>query len=1095
MSRISTPQEPEDLSVIEEAQVLLSHFMRHSSRETQGSPAGNRSDHDSAPGEYAGPGKPLWKNARKHDRLTRTPIESRSPSTADGKHRLISSAPRTPDSLKPSEQGKRITPSSPGGGLEIPGARRSGRTRTGPTNYYDRANYLGFGSDEEVGDSHAKSSPTTSRQTRFSSNTPASKPSSWVNDRNEKFRVIYSSPHVQILKSPFESLDDLGILGRACYSSARSPTECAKKYQGGPPSADEILHVDFDQTEMAAVLDLFSFFGLEPPESSDMALSDQIIQTASIYETPRNISKKILRICELSRILSDDRVEGPDDIHTWLSKSIKPDQKDKNKRQARRLIRKTLGLSKSKYQDSELLCSGNQLRRLSRSLPSALILSRRESGDIDAFIEDARKGCLASSSCVIKATASDGGSVKMVRSLNRILQRRELGIRVNQQLCSTINEDLKLAKTWKGASNDVIVLAWAPDGTKFAAGATAQCDEHNMEYNRNNNLVVGDVVNNRLTELPDHWISRPSTRTAGSRTVHDDRLWMSVTSIEWWDDALFTASYDNTVKMWDTSNQNASCFRTLRHDSKVEVMARSNFEGNLLATGTRSIGLWRLADTTYIPLELPRARSRKDRELVPTSLAWGAIKETGNILLAGMCEKDDGMPHTGLLAGWHIGEALITPMQFSPNSQNMFDIKWHPTLPIFAAATSVGHGPANKNSKETRSLVRLYQPLSSKTCTMEFECPALDINEVNVCPMNPNYVTASCTDGVTYVWDHRRPDQILHKLRHGEPLNQVDETISREQADVGVRIALWGDRIDEFYTGASDGVLKRWDILRAPENVLVQDTAKFEEEIMCGVFSKDKSNLLIGDAAGGIHLLSPGPFSSTEGLSMEFKPASQPQLRLPHDGYGSDPESGIRTGAELLSSGKLVRHPIYGVGQGPRYDGPFAAWARPENTPQDEIVRTRLKQEVQLRQLYGVRPECRIGLDTASREDVKAQIKLAHIRNQQRTHNKRAREVLADPAYARTGFIDLVDDRHDPSPSFSHRPKRRMDDVPPASGVEIIDLTGDTDTDEEDNGPKADIHFAEFKTALKEVEEELEEDFWWPSSGTIDANIQDINGI
>ncbi|RAL02027.1 WD repeat protein [Aspergillus ibericus CBS 121593] len=1094
MSHISPPQEPEDLSVIEEAQVLLSHFMRHSSRETQGSLAGDRSDQDSAPGEWTGPGKPLWTNARKHDGLSRTPIDSRSPSAVDGKHRLISSAPQTPDSSRSSEQGKRITLSPPGGGQKIPGARRSGRTRTGPSNYYDKANYLGFGSDEEVCDSHAKSSPTTSRQTRFSSNTPASKPSSWVNDRNEKSRVIYSSSRVRIVKSPFVSLDDLGILGRACYSSARSPAEYAKKYQGRPASSDDILHVDFDQAEMAAVLELISFLGFRLPESLDMALSDQIIQTVCIYETPREISKKIWRMCELAQILSDDQVEGPDDIYTWLSRSIKPDQKDKNKRQARRLVRKTLGMSKSNCHDDGQLCSDERLRRLSWFLPSAMILSRRESDDIDAFIEDAKKGGLASCSCVIKATASGGGSVEKTRSLNRILQRRELGICIKQQLCSTIIKDFKLAKSWKGASNDVIVLAWAPDGTKFAAGAAAQCDEHNMEYNRNNNLIMGDMVNNRLTELPDHWISRPSSRTAASRTVHDDRLWMSVTSIEWWEDALFTASYDNTVKMWHTSNHNASCFKTLRHDSKVEVMARSNFERNLLATGTRSIGIWRIADTTYVPLELPRARSRKDRELVPTSLAWGAIKETGNILLAGMCEKDEAMPQTGLLAGWYIGEASITPMQFSPNSQNMFDIKWHPTLPIFAAATSVGQGPANRNSKETRSLVRLYQPLSSKTSTMEFECPALDINEVNVCPTNPNYVTASCTDGVTYVWDHRRPDQILHKLRHGDPLNQVDETISREQADVGVRLALWGDRIDEFYTGASDGVLKRWDILRAPGDVLLQDTAKFKEEIMCGAFSKDKSNLLIGDAAGGVHLLSPGPFSSAEGLSMEFKPASQPQLRFPHDEYGSDPGSGIRTGAELLSSGKLARHPIYGVGQGPRYDGPFAAWARPENTPQDEIAQTRLKQEIQLRQLYGVRPECRIGLDTVSREDVKAQIKLAHIRNQQRYHNKRAREELANPAHTRTSFIDLVEDRHDPSPSFSHRPKRRMDDVPSASGVEVIDLTGDTDT-EETPSFKADIHLIEFKAAVQEVEEELEEDFWWPSSGTIDANIQDIDGI
>ena len=34
-------------------------------------------------------------------------------------------------------------------------------------------------------------------------------------------------------------------------------------------------------------------------------------------------------------------------------------------------------------------------------------------------------------------------------------------------------------------------------------------------------------------------------------------------------------------------------------------------------------------------------------------------------------------------------------------------------------------------------------------------------------PNNTNYITAGCTDGVTYVWDFRMPDKVLHKLEHG----------------------------------------------------------------------------------------------------------------------------------------------------------------------------------------------------------------------------------------------------------------------------------------------------------------------------------------
>ncbi|PYH98355.1 WD40 repeat-like protein [Aspergillus ellipticus CBS 707.79] len=1080
MSHRFMPQDSEDLSVIEEAEVLLSQFMRQSPRDIQGSTARHDKSLDSTPD--------------KHTRLPRPCIDYRSPLSANGNQQTASIL-QTVEPFKTSHQDKQpITSSLLDGTHEILRARRSGRAKTGPANYYDKTNYLGFDCDEEVCYSQTKSQPVRAQKFHYPSNTPSSQFSYSHHDLKRNSHVIYSSPYVQILKSPFKSLDDFKDLSYACYSPVYCPAEYAREYRRGSPSADKILHFDFDQQELKAVLNLFAFYGYKLCGDLDMSLSDQIIHSASIYNAPQRISKRIWRICELAQILSQ---EGSCDSNTWLLEVMVSEPKDRNTRYAQRLIRKIWGLDKNNSLKSQPLCSDDQLQGLSAALTSAQSLKLRKFTDIDAFIADARRGCLASSHCVIKTSVSGRRSAEIPWSLNGILQRRELGHRINRHLCSSINEEFKLAKTWKGASNDVIVLAWSPDGTKFAAGATAQCDEHNMEYNRNNNLVVGDVVNNCLTELPDHWVPRPSGRAAASRTVNDHRLWMSVTSIEWWDDALFTASYDNTVKMWDNPTISTTCFKTLRHDSKVEVMARSNFDGNLLATGTHSFGLWGIAESIYTPLEMPRPRSRKDIELVPTSLAWGAIQATGNILLAGMSEKDDGVPQTGLLAGWHIGEASATPIQFSPNSQNMFDIKWHRSMPIFAAATSLGHGLTNKTSKDTRSLVRLYQPLSSRACTMEFECPALDINDVNICPMNPNYVTASCTDGITYVWDHRRPGNILHRLKHGVPLNQVDETISREQADVGVRIALWGDRIDEFYTGASDGVLKRWDILRGPEDVLVQDMARFEEEIMCGAFSKDKSNLLIGDAAGGLHLLSPGPFSNPGSLSMEFKRAPGPQRPHSQDDSESNPDSGIEVGSQLLASGKLIRHPVYGVGQGPYYDGPFAAWARPENTPRSEIAQTSLMEGVQLRQLDGILPELRIGLDTESQEDVKAQIKLANIRNKRR-HQKRGNEMLAPGDNFKANIVNSACDGDDLSSSLSRRPKRRVGEMPQASDlscteIEIIDLT--VDDAEENTNPTGGIRLAEFKTALEELEQELEEDFWWPSSEVIDANIQYNDGI
>ncbi|KAJ8148461.1 hypothetical protein LV165_008378 [Aspergillus fumigatus] len=489
------------------------------------------------------------------------------------------------------------------------------------------------------------------------------------------------------------------------------------------------------------------------------------------------------------------------------------------------------------------------------------------------------------------------GPIRALNNVNALLQNRELGGPVKRQLRTKVKSEFSLLKTWKGASNDVNVLAWSPDGTKFAAGATAQCDEGNMEYNRGNNLVIGDLTCNRLEEVPGHYIIRPPGRAASQRALSDNRLFMSVTAMQWFDDTLFTASYDNTVKLW------------------------------------------------------------------------------------------------------------------------------------------------------------------------------------------------SCTNGVTYVWDYRKRDQVLLELSHGEPLNQLDELLEREQDDVGVRMALWGDEINQFYTGASDGIVKQWNILRAQEDALTKNVFGIEEEIMCGAFSSDKSNLLIGDAGGGIHILSTSNSSPHEGRDpneaerkMQFRHAAQP----PCDDHASDSESGLVAARKLLNSGKLKRHPVFGVGQGPHYDGPYAGWARPGNPDKPHLAS--LRPDVKMRQLDGPAPKDRIGLDEESRQLVEAHIQLARIRNQRRNEYKRKRTV---------DVIDLCSDEED-NRSPERQAQSRHIYIGDFMGIanlqcEVIDLTGDTDTDSEENASIARARSPCFKfpkvdSSLETLEAGLEDDFWWPDSGQVNPN-------
>lgn len=998
-----------------------------------------------------------------------------------------------------------------------PAARRSGRQKTEPVNYYEKM-CLFVDSDENDVSDGVDASRSQKSVLRSSPDLRLWPPKSF---REHKIAdpwdylqtyIIHSSPDIHILRSSYTSLDNLGGLDRAPYAPERNPVYYGRRI--GEKAEAKVLHVDFDQGEMAAILNLLSFYACQGSLYPESSLADQVIKIMSTNKHPATFVNGISWMCELARILLED---GVTDMNTWLLQATKSNLVQRKLPRVKRLI-KDIGSSQSIADEDN--------SRLSSHLTHAFALRRRHSSDIHAFLSDAVSGHLSTVPCIIRAVrVKDKDSsvscrtLRSLKTLNRTLHNRELGC---DRLQADFAGELKPSKYWKGASNDVIVLAWSPDGTRFAAGATAQCDQHNMAYNRGNNLVLGDLTKNSLKELPDHRISHPGGA---------DPLFMSVTSMQWFDDILFTASYDNTVKLWDVASYtNARCSNTLRHDSKVQVMARSNFDQDTLATGANSIGLWNIKELNYTPLEIQQRQRKKDIELVPTSLAWGTIQATKNILLAGMSEKEDGVPQNGLLAVWRADEASTTPLHLSPNSQNIFDIKWHPSMPYFAT----GSAAAPSRASTSKSVVRVYQPLVSKMNTMEFDCPALDINDVTFCPTNPNYVTASCTDGSTYVWDWRNPKNVLLELQHAWPLNQVDENIPREQADVGVRLALWGNGVDQFYSGASDGVLKRWDILRSQEDAHVCDVTKFQEEIMGGVFSSDKTNLLIGDAAGGIHVLSSSPFHNNEDLRMTFERANEDV----HDG-NADTESGVEAAAELAKHGRLVRHPIFGFGQGPHYDGPFADWARHGYTPRNQFARPSLRDEILVRQLDGAPLEHRRGLDEQSRKDIASHIQLARIRNQQQHENKRKRQNFPSSSKAVSGdsnFINLCSEEEEKEKIKLPRPKskskRRAAKAQARSraiktGPEFIDLTLDSDPEDEvaslgkgtpsrlqenknegekERPIKNERHQSEWYPPASGpglvdpvtnhlsklgILEELEEDFWWPDN--IDPNIQDTD--
>lgn len=547
---------------------------------------------------------------------------------------------------------------------------------------------------------------------------------------------------------------------------------------------------------------------------------------------------------------------------------------------------------------------------------------------------------------LVQSPPSSGLDLAYPASLDRILRSRELGssggrswsskarMKVSDELQNHVFDTLGPRRYFHGTPRDVTTLAWACDGNRFAAGAIAMDDEASMQYNGPNNLLLGDVEKNSLIELPEHHVPRPiitSSHNVNSlhamRETQDPRLFKTVTAVEFSDDGnlLFSAGGDGVVRMYDTNM--GVCLSSHKHRAEVSLLAK-NPNGVLASacnlTDDGSISILRCDEerlSSVCEFGPSRADVQSSLPISPSALKWGS-GTFSNFLLAGFMSEssDDDRLTAGEILLWDSTNGQKIDL---PTVRNVFDVAWNPSPSSGSSLFAVAGARAGKR---LRSTIECFAPNQGRASrVLQWDCPALDINDLIYCPHDDNIIAAGATDGKVYIWDKRfanRNQLPLHTLSHSRTKNVLDHNLNREVADSGVRFLSWSATGNRLYSGSSDGTVKIWNPYRTSQDALVKDVATFNSAIISGAFSPDHRDLLIGEEQGQLNLLGIDREARSIRAAKKFDlyPAPVPKKA------GSDDK--FAPARELLDNGEIEIKPM-GVlprkqaVQGPNYHGPL----------------------------------------------------------------------------------------------------------------------------------------------------------------------------
>lgn len=538
-----------------------------------------------------------------------------------------------------------------------------------------------------------------------------------------------------------------------------------------------------------------------------------------------------------------------------------------------------------------------------------------------------------------------------------------------------LEDGLEIRSEFTNCAGDISTISWVSNQA-YIAGTTVHMDAHNQQYNKPGNLVLGSIASGSATlkAYSDHRIIRPlvergENSTAAMRASQDAWLYTSVVSSDYdpINNRAYTSGFDKKVKVWSVdklaSGALMRCIGTWDHDGNVNFVQASAFRPE---QGTYSF-VATAADTPVDAVRIYRVISDMEAQSTPRSFScsrilnadntpvdvekwtyfpstmkWGIEDSVKHLLLVGYSPRsrtddDRDIPadrfNTGELCLWDALTGQRVQIT-SAKTQNVFEVLWHPSQPVFIAATS----PIMlKQDINVKTQVRIFKrsELGHFSEIKTLDCMASDINELTVIPNSVKfcYVTAGCTDGKTYVWDTAISDKPIHVLVHGPAIEGVRR--NDDEDDTGIKFTAWGSSLDRFYTGSSDGVVKVWNVRTSGKSAKGRVVLEAPAQISFGAFSPDKSKLVIGDASGRVFVLSvdeedgkPAAFTNLAGPGSASRvrrripnpitphpepppPFSQPSI-LP---IGVDSRLGMKIAGQLTYSGD----PTVGMVQGLNY--------------------------------------------------------------------------------------------------------------------------------------------------------------------------------